>query len=101
MLRNKKSPVADIDLCGDVADALKHAILTQRLDVRQVRGNDAVLALSTGYGELANGEGNYGGVVQVVVMANAGQRALSCVCQNVVDAWRRVSGMALPPIGDP
>ena len=71
------------------------------MDVRQVRENDAVLALSTGYGELANGEGKYGGVVQVIVVANAGQRALSCVCQNVVDAWRRVSGMALPRIGDP
>jgi hypothetical protein len=101
MLRNEKSPVADIGLCGDVADALKHAVLTQHLDVRQVRENDAVLALSTGYGELPYGEGKYGGVVQVIVVANAGFRALSCACQNVVDAWRRVAGIALPPIGDP
>jgi hypothetical protein len=99
MLRNDDRPVADIELCGDVADALKHAILTQRLDVRQVRENDAVIALSTRYDELAFGEGKFGGVVQVVVIANTGARALSSVCQNVVDAWRRVSGVALPPIG--
>jgi hypothetical protein len=99
MLRNDNRPIADVELCGDVADALKHAILTQRLDVRQVRENDAVIALSTGYGELAFGEGKFGGVIQVIVIANTGVRALSSVCQNVVDAWRRVSGIALPPIG--
>jgi hypothetical protein len=99
MLRNDNRPVADVELCGDVADALKHAVLTQRLDVRQVRENDAVIALSTGYGELAFGEGKFGGVLQVIVVANTGVRALSSVCQNVVDAWRRVSGIALPPIG--
>jgi hypothetical protein len=54
-----------------------HAVLTQRLDVRQVRENDAVIALSTGYGELAFGEGKFGGVAQVIVVANAGIRALS------------------------
>jgi hypothetical protein len=101
MLRNDKLLVADVGLCGDVADALKHAVLTQRLDVRQVRENDAVLALSTGYGQLALGEGKYGGVVQVIVVANAGIRALSSVCQNVIDAWRRVTGIVLPQIGDP
>lgn len=100
MLRNDNRPVADVELCGDVADALKHAVLTQRLDVRQVRENDAVITLSTGYGELAFGEGRFGGVLQVIIVANTGVRALSSVCQNVVDAWRRVSGMALPPIGE-
>lgn len=99
MLRDENRPVADVELCGDVADALKHAVLTQRLDVRQVRESDAVITLSTGYGELAFGEGKLGGVVQVIVVANTGVRALSSVCQNVVDAWRRVSGIALPPIG--
>ena len=63
MLRNDNRPVADVELCGDVADALKHAVLTQRLDVRQVRESDAVIALSTGYGELAFGEGKLGGVI--------------------------------------
>jgi hypothetical protein len=99
MLRNDNLPIADVALCGDVADALKHAVLTQRLDVRQVRENDAVIGLSTGYGQLAFGEGKFGGVVQVIVVANSGVRALSSVLQNGVDAWRRVSGIALPPIG--
>ncbi len=101
MLRNDERGVEDVGLCGDVADALKHAVLTQRVDVRQIRANDAVLAVSAGYGELAIGEGKYGGVAQVIVIANSGNRALSSVCQNVVDAWRRVSGMALPKMGEP
>ena len=54
MLRTERH-VADVELCGDVADALKHAILTRNLDARQIRGNDAVLALDTGYGELGWG----------------------------------------------
>jgi hypothetical protein len=46
MLRTHAT-VQDVELCGDVADALKHAILTRNLDVRQIRENDAVIALST------------------------------------------------------
>jgi hypothetical protein len=91
--------VADVKLCGDVADALKHAILTRNLDVRQIRENDAVIALSTGYGELGYGEGKYGGIQQVIVLANSGTRALSSVLQNVIDAWRRAAGLDLPAVG--
>ena len=58
-------------------------ILTRNVDVRQIRENDAVLALSTGYGELSFGEGKYGGIQQVIVLANSGTRALSSVLQNV------------------
>jgi len=98
MLRTDRA-VPDVELCGDVADALKHAILTRNLDVRQIRENDAVLALSTGYGELTFGEGKYGGTQQVVVLANAGMRALSSVLQNVIDAWRRAADLELPAVG--
>ena len=98
MLRTDRS-VADVELCGDVADALKHAILTRNLDARQIRDNDAVLALGTGYGELNYGEGKYGGTQQVLVLANSGTRALSSVLQNVIDAWRRVAGLAMPALG--
>jgi hypothetical protein len=98
MLRTDRH-VADVELCGDVADALKHAILTRNLDARQIRENDAVLALGTGYGELSYGEGKYGGAQQVLVLANSGTRALSSVLQNVVDAWRRAAGLALPELG--
>ena len=98
MLRTDRK-VADVELCGDVADALKHAILTRNLDARQIRENDAVLALSTGYGELSFGEGKYGGTQQVIVLANSGTRALSSVLQNVIDAWRRSAALTLPALG--
>lgn len=98
MLRTEHR-VADVELCRDVADALKHAVLTRDLDARQIRGNDAVLALGTGYGELANGEGKFGGTLQVLVLANSGTRALSSVLQNVLDAWHRLANFALPPYG--
>jgi hypothetical protein len=98
MLRTDRH-VADLELCGDVADALKHAILTRNIDVRQIRENDAVLALGTGYGELSYGEGKSGGMQQVIILANSGARALSSVLQNVIDAWRRSAGLALPPLG--
>lgn len=98
MLRTDRH-VADVELCGDVADALKHAILTRNVDVRQIRENDAVLALGTGYGELSYGEGKSGGMQQVIILANSGTRALSSVLQNVIDAWRQSAGLALPALG--
>jgi hypothetical protein len=98
MLRTDRH-VADVELCGDVADALKHAILTRNVDVRQIRENDAVLALGNAYGELSYGEGKYGGTQQVLVLANSGTRALSSVLQNVIDAWRRAAGLDLPAVG--
>jgi hypothetical protein len=98
MLRTDRQ-VPDVELCGDVADALKHAILTRNVDVRQIRESDAVLALGTGYGELSYGEGKSGGMQQVLVLANSGTRALSSVLQNVIDAWRRVAGLTLPALG--
>jgi hypothetical protein len=99
MLRTER-PVADVALVRDVADALKHSILTRHLDQRQVAAAEAVLALSTGYGELAFGEGKFGGVEQIVVLTNAGPRALSSVLQNAIDAWRTVAGFELPAIGE-
>ena len=97
MLRTEKR-VEDVALCGDIADALKHAVLTRNVDVRQIRGNDAVIALSIGYGGLPFGEGKYGGAPQVIVLANSGNRALSSVLQNVVDAWRRGANIELPAL---
>ena len=90
--------VADIELCKDVADALKHAVLTRDVDARQIRENDAVLALGTGYGELSFGEGKFGGTQQVLVLANSGTRALSSVLQNVLDAWHRLANLPLLPL---
>ena len=100
MLRTAE-PVADVALLGDVADALKHAILTRRLLRREVQENDEVLAIGSGYGELRYGEGKFGGVDQVLVLAKSGKRALSSILQNVIDAWRRAAGIGLPAIGEP
>ncbi len=91
--------INDVGLLGDVADALKHAVLTRRVLLRQVATNDQVLVVASGYGDLPSGEGKFGGVDQVVVKASSGPRALSAVLQNVVDAWRRASGLAIPDIG--
>jgi len=91
----------DVNLLRDVAESLKHAILTRYLHERQVSGNEAVLVAGTGYGELPYGEGKYGGTLQTVILTTKGPRALSAVLQNVVDAWRRVSDQDLPEIGKP
>jgi hypothetical protein len=91
----------DVSLLGDVADALKHAILTRRLDSREVSANEAVLVAGREYGAHRYGEGKFGGLDEVWVLANSGARALSCILQNVIDAWRRVAGIELPAIGLP
>lgn len=95
------NPVADVSLLKDVAEALKHSILTQQLDMRDVSANDAVLIAQSGYGQLAYGEGKYGGIDQVLILANSGTRALSSVLQNVIDAWRRAANLPLPVINAP
>jgi hypothetical protein len=99
MLRSNDA-TRDVSLLRDVAEALKHAQLTRRLAERQVAAGDAVLVIGTGYGELGYREGKFGGVDQVVVLANGGPRPLSSVLQNVMDAWRTVMGMDLPAIGE-
>jgi hypothetical protein len=90
---------SDISLLADVADALKHAILTQRLNMRDVSANDAVLVAQSGHGQHGYGEGKFGGVDQVLILANSGTRPLSSVLQNVVDAWRRAANIPIPEIG--
>lgn len=91
----------DVRLLGDVADALKHAVLTRNPQDRLVEANDAVLLTETGFGGGGYGEGKFGGAEQVIILSRAGRRALSGVLQNVVDAWRRGAGIDLPPIGEP
>jgi hypothetical protein len=98
MLRSAN--IDDVSLLHDVADALKHAILTGRRN-RDVSKNDQVLVVATGYGKLRYGEGKFGGTEQVLVLANSGTRALSSVLQNVIDAWRLAAGRHLPNIGQP
>jgi len=100
MLRTQNS-VSDVSLLGDVADALKHAVLTQRVDIRDVAANEAVIVAQSGNGKIDYGERKYGGQDQVLILARSGTRALSSVLQNVVDAWRRVAKLPIPDIGFP
>jgi len=99
--RRTDQRIDDVRLLGDVADALKHAVLTRDPDNRLVEANDAVLLTGTRFGEGRFGEGKYSGAEQVMILSKVGRRALSGVLQNVVDAWRRGAGIDLPPIGEP
>jgi hypothetical protein len=97
MMRNT-TPVADLTALGAVVDAYKHFEL--RSKTRPVKSIDATITIATGWGELAWGEGKYGGVEQVIVHLSDGtKRALSSILQNVVDMWRRAMGRPLEPIG--
>jgi 3-oxoacyl-(acyl-carrier-protein) synthase len=99
MLRTD-TPCNDVSLLGDIVDALKHSHLTRRLDERDVAARDAVVVVGSGMGELGYGEGKYGGVDQVLILANSGTRPLSSILQNVIDAWRTSVGWYVPEIGE-
>jgi hypothetical protein len=47
------------------------------------------------------GEGNFGGLDQVIVLTDSGanKRALSAILQNVVDMWRAIMGLPQEQIG--
>ena len=98
MLRTEAA-TQDVRLLADVADALKHAVLTRRIGAREISSSDAVLVIGTAFGKLGYGEGKFGGVDEVIILAKSGPRPLSSILQNVLDAWRRVAGIPLPDIG--
>jgi hypothetical protein len=78
------TPVADIELLRDVAEAFKHHTLDRK--TATVTGAEAMIAPATGYSVLYYGEGKYGGAEQAVVTRKDGtQRALSYVLQNATD----------------
>lgn len=91
------TPVDDVSLLMDVADAFKH----HRPD-RPSATVDVSFAITTsfgGYGELSYGEGKYGGSEQTIVSRKTGERrALSSILQNVFDAWMTYLKQPLPPI---
>jgi hypothetical protein len=98
MLRQDE-PCADVDVLHDIADAFKHAILTQPRKGRDhwVKTSKCSVVIASGFGELAFGEGKFGGTEQLIVRLETGKsRALSSVLQNVIDAWRTFMGQELP-----
>lgn len=100
MLRG--SPIDDLDLLGDVADAFKHFKLTHKKGrPRRVTSAKATITTEAGWGEMGFGEGKYGGAEQVVVtLLDGRKRAMSSILQNVIDMWRLVLGRSLLPFGE-
>lgn len=89
----------DTDLLQDTAEAFKHFVLSR--PSATVSGAEAIVTLGSGWGEMRYGEGKYGGGEQVLVVRKNGEKsALSAVTQNTFDAWLRVLGQPLPPVGD-
>ncbi len=82
----------DVELLGDVADALKHAVLTQHLP-REVEEAGQVLAVGRGYGTGGYGEGKYGGVNEVWILGRSGIRPLTSVLNSVSDLWQHNLGI--------
>ena len=77
----------DLAILEDIADALKHAILTHRLP-RQVEHAEQVLAIDRAYGSGNSGDGKYGGIDEVWVLAKSGKRTLTKVLTSVADLWK-------------
>jgi hypothetical protein len=91
------TPVADVGLLRDVADAFKH----HRPDRRSatVRASSDVVSVSIGWDEARWEEGKWDSPEQVIVTQKDGsKRALSSVLQNVFDAWMTLLGQPLSPI---
>jgi hypothetical protein len=77
---------SDVELLGDIADATKHSVLTRRLP-REVEEAGQVLTIARGFGDGPYGEGKYGGVDEVWVLARSGRRPLSKILRSVQEAW--------------
>jgi hypothetical protein len=91
------TPIDDVHLLGDVADAFKHHKLSRKSAT--ITGSKAIVTFGSGYGEMHFGEGKSGGAEQVLVIQNSGgKRALSAILQNVFDACMTYFKQPLPPV---
>lgn len=89
----------DCSLLRDIADVFKHSSIDRKSAT--IKHSKAVVTVSTGYGELGYGEGKFDGTEQIIVeLPNGDKRALSSILQNVVDAWRRLLVLSLPPVSE-
>jgi hypothetical protein len=95
------TPCRDVALLKHVADALKHCELTHGTNLPVSQTEAVLVATSIHPIELPAGERKEDHSPEVAVLTITGPRALSSILQNVVDAWRRVAGLPLPPIGQP
>lgn len=94
-LREPTAPTKDVTLLRDISVAFKHHRPTRG----SVTVSTDIVPAGSGFGMLRWGEGKYGGVEQVcVAMNNGNRRVLSSVLQDVFDAWMTYLGQPLPPI---
>ena len=98
VLLRTATPIPDVSLLRDVADAFKHHHLDRQSAT--IAASTDVVSMGTGFGEVAYyGEGKYGGMEQFIITKKDGQkRALSSVLQDVFDAWMTLLGQPLPPM---
>lgn len=76
----------DLVLLGDVADALKHAMLSRRSAL--VSNTNEVMVVHRGYGTGSYGTGKFGGVPQVWIILQDARRPLLTVLRNALVAWK-------------
>lgn len=87
-------PVKDVTLLHDIADAYKHVRLRPGQH-RRLLSDDATAPVTTGWGNLAWGEGKWDGVEQAIVTTLDGrQRALHSILLNAANAWLSFMGQA-------
>jgi hypothetical protein len=88
--------IDDVQLLRAVSEAFKHFHLDRPSAL--IKDTNSVIMLGSGWSEMRNGEGKYGGAEQVLVVLKTGEkRALSSILQNVFDAWLTLLGQSLPP----
>lgn len=76
----------DVGILHDTADALKHAVLKPNRE-RDVPHSGLVMTVTRGYGEAGYGEGKWGGVEEVWILANSGKRPLTSILRSIRGAW--------------
>jgi hypothetical protein len=87
-LSSQEHGTNNVALLGDIADALKHAVLTYRLP-REVEEAGQVLAVARRYGTGRYGEGKFSGVDEVWVLSRSGKRPLRSILSSVRAVWER------------
>jgi hypothetical protein len=89
-------PGPDTDLLHDAADAFKHFVLTRASAT--ITGAAAIVSISNGWGEMRYEEQKYGGLEEVTITRNDGNKyALRWILQNSYDAWMKVLGLPQTP----
>lgn len=85
-LSRSLSGESDVELLGDVADALKHSVLTRHLP-REVEEAGQVLTIARGFGTARFGDGKFGGMDEVWILGRSEPRSLNAILDSVIAVW--------------